>query len=87
MIKEFVSSYEPLQKELLPLYELPEGRNIYEESLSATNRYFPQYVIELKGMADGSGVPFHEVFCTSAAWRTERRAIIFVRALIIMLSL
>lgn len=61
MIKEFVSSYEPLQNELLPLYARPEGREIYEESLTATEKYFPQYVTELKGTADGSGVPFHEV--------------------------
>lgn len=61
MIKEFVSLYEPLQNELLPLYAQPEGRKIYEESLMTTEKYFPQYVIELKGTADGSGVPFHEV--------------------------
>lgn len=62
MIKEFVNSYEPLQAELLSLYAKPEGRKIYEESLKSTEKYFPQYLIELKGVADGSGVPFHEVF-------------------------
>lgn len=61
MIKDYVNSYEPLQKEFLIMYAQPEGRTIFEESLKTTEKYFPQYVIELKGMADGSGVPFHEV--------------------------
>lgn len=61
MIKEYLSSYEPLQAEFLSLYKEPEGRQIYEESLRSTEKYFPQYVIELKGMADGADVPFHEV--------------------------
>jgi len=61
MIKEFVSVYKPLQEEYLKLYAQPEGRQIYEESLNATKKYFPQYVIEMKGLADGSGVPFYEV--------------------------
>ncbi|XP_001942958.2 uncharacterized protein LOC100168878 [Acyrthosiphon pisum] len=62
MIKEFVSVYKPLQEEYLKLYAQPEGRQIYEESLNATKKYFPQYVIEMKGLADGSGVPFYELF-------------------------
>lgn len=61
MIKEYVHSFEPLQQEFLPLYAKPEGRKIYEESLKVTEKYFPQYVIELKGVADGAGVKFHEV--------------------------
>jgi len=61
MIKEYVRLYEPLQSEFLPMYAEPEGRKIYEESLISTQKYFPQYVIELQGVSDGSGVPFHEV--------------------------
>lgn len=62
MIKQFISAYEPLQSEQLKMFALPEGREIYEESLKSTELYFPQYVIELKGVADGAGVPFHEVY-------------------------
>ncbi|XP_025422737.1 uncharacterized protein LOC112692322 isoform X1 [Sipha flava] len=62
IIKQFISAYEPLQSELLKMFALPEGRKIYEESLKSTEQYFPQYVIELKGMADGADVPFHELF-------------------------
>lgn len=75
MIKEFVSSYEPLHNEFLPLYVKPEGRKIYEESLKTTEKYFPQYLIELKGMADGSGVPFHEVGISqnNIIWTNEKK--------------
>lgn len=61
MIKEFISEYKPLQEEYLKLYAQPKGRQIYEESLNATRKYFPQYVIELKGVAGGAGVPFFKV--------------------------
>lgn len=61
MIKNFIRIYEPLQKEMLPLYSQEKGREIYDESLEACKKYFPQYVSELKGMADGAGVQFHEV--------------------------
>lgn len=61
MIKEYIRLYEPLQSEFLPMYAQPEGQKIYEESLKSTQKYFPQYVIELQGVADGAGVPFHEV--------------------------
>ncbi|KAL5243911.1 hypothetical protein ACI65C_011321 [Semiaphis heraclei] len=62
MIKEYIRLYEPLQSEFLPMYAQPEGQKIYEESLKSTQKYFPQYVIELQGVADGAGVPFHELF-------------------------
>jgi len=54
--------YEPLQSEFLPMYAQPEGRQIYEESLKSSQKYFPQYVNELQGLADGAEVPFHVVF-------------------------
>lgn len=62
MIKDYIRLYEPLQSEFLPIYAQPEGRQIYEESLKSTRKFFPQYVIELQGVADGAGVPFHEVY-------------------------
>lgn len=61
MINEFVQTYEPLKDEFLPLYNTHDGRQIYDESLAVTKSYFPQYVSEMQGMADGSGVPFHKV--------------------------
>lgn len=46
---------------MLPLYEQELGQKIYLESLGECQNYFPQYVIELQGMADGAGVEFHMV--------------------------
>ncbi|XP_027849361.2 uncharacterized protein LOC114128947 [Aphis gossypii] len=62
IIKEYVRLYEPLQSEFLPMYAQPEGKEIYEESLKSTQKYFPQYVNELQGLADGAEVPFHVLF-------------------------
>lgn len=61
VIRDFVDAYEPL-KEYLDLYKTTvEGKKVYDECLEATHNYFPQYVIELKGMATGADVPFHKV--------------------------
>ncbi|XP_050527410.1 uncharacterized protein LOC126897677 [Daktulosphaira vitifoliae] len=61
MIKDFLKIYSPLH-DYLKLLEKPEGRIIYEESLKATEKYFPQYVTELQGVADGAKVSFEELF-------------------------
>jgi hypothetical protein len=56
-----LDAYEPL-KEYLEIYETSEdGRRVYNDCLEATNNYFPQYLIELKGIATGADVPFHKV--------------------------
>jgi len=55
-----LKEYQPLE-EYLKIYNTNEGKQIYEECLQVTNEYFPQYVIELKGMAKGAGIPFHHV--------------------------
>ncbi|KAL4121316.1 hypothetical protein QTP88_013855 [Uroleucon formosanum] len=62
VIRDFVDTYEPL-KEYLKIYETTEdGRQVYNECLKTTNKYFPQYLVELKGMATGADVPFHKLF-------------------------
>ncbi|XP_060836567.1 beta-alanyl-dopamine/carcinine hydrolase-like isoform X2 [Rhopalosiphum padi] len=62
VIRDFLDAYEPL-KEYLEIYETSEyGRRVYNDCLEATNKYFPQYLIELKGMATGADVPFHKLF-------------------------
>ncbi|XP_050527413.1 uncharacterized protein LOC126897679 [Daktulosphaira vitifoliae] len=61
MINDYLQKYSPLQN-YLKLFEEPEGRKIYEESLSATEKYFPQYIVELRGIADGSQAPFEQLF-------------------------
>ncbi|VVC42708.1 Peptidase C45 [Cinara cedri] len=61
MIQQYVKAYGPL-KDLLAAYATPKGKKIYQDSLDSCRRYFPQYVIEMEGMADGSGVPFEQLF-------------------------
>lgn len=39
-------------------YETENGRKSYEETLAVVEKQFPQYVRELKGVADGSKIPF-----------------------------
>ncbi|KAF0747070.1 Uncharacterized protein FWK35_00031943, partial [Aphis craccivora] len=62
VIRDFLNAYEPLKK-YLDIYETSEdGKRVYSECLEVTNKYFPQYLIELKGMATGADVPFHKLF-------------------------
>jgi len=66
VIQDFVDTYEPL-KEYLEIYETSaDGRRVYNECLENTDKYFPQYLVELKGMATGADVPFHKVRKTNA---------------------
>lgn len=61
VIRDFVDTYEPL-KEYLEIYETSvDGRRVYNECLENTDKYFPQYLVELKGIAIGADVPFHKV--------------------------
>ena len=50
------------QQKLLPFFDSRVGRDFYEESLRVTQDCFPQYVREVRGMADGAGLPFERVF-------------------------
>ncbi|KAJ8668718.1 hypothetical protein QAD02_010381 [Eretmocerus hayati] len=61
LIQDFVERYRPLQDSYLGMYERPEGRRIYEETLACANEQYPQYVREIQGTADGSGVPFYKL--------------------------
>jgi len=51
----------PLNEVYLPLYETPEGRKVYDDTLEVVQKNFPQYVEEIQGTADGAKVPFHKV--------------------------
>jgi hypothetical protein len=58
-----VSSSSALHDCYLPIYKTPEGLKIYTETLEVVSASFPQYLRELQGIADGSGVEFHKVSC------------------------
>lgn len=63
VIQDFLEDYGPLE-DYLRMYETSdEGKRLYKQCLESTELYFPQYLVELKGMADGAGVPFHKVNC------------------------
>lgn len=61
MIQDFVDIYPPLNKTYLALFVTEEGKNVYEETLDAVKKQFPQYVREIEGTADGANVPFYKV--------------------------
>ncbi|XP_049884915.1 uncharacterized protein LOC126379941 isoform X2 [Pectinophora gossypiella] len=61
LIRSFVSSYGNLrgfERE----YKSPAGRAAYERTLANMRRRHPYYVREMQGIADGSGVPFQQLF-------------------------
>ncbi|XP_014477691.1 PREDICTED: uncharacterized protein LOC106746052 isoform X2 [Dinoponera quadriceps] len=61
MIQNFVDIYPPLNT-YLSLFATEEGRKVYEETLDAAKKQFPQYVREIQGTADGANVPFTKLF-------------------------
>ncbi|XP_043287183.1 uncharacterized protein tan [Venturia canescens] len=61
IINNYVTIYGPLN-EYITIYETPEGRKIYEETLAAVQNQFPQYVREIEGTADGAKIPFFKLF-------------------------
>ncbi|XP_058808214.1 beta-alanyl-dopamine/carcinine hydrolase-like [Phymastichus coffea] len=62
MIREHVDHYWPLNETYMILYETQEGKGIYDETLACVEKQYSQYVREIRGTADGSGVPFHKLF-------------------------
>ncbi|KAK3605406.1 hypothetical protein CHS0354_036316 [Potamilus streckersoni] len=66
--KYFNSSLIPSR--LLPFYNTHKGREIFAEYLKASESSFPQYVTELRGMSDGSGMPFEQLFLMNLAKET-----------------
>lgn len=61
MIRDFVDVYPPLNETYLPLFATEQGKKIYNETLDAVRKQFPQYLKEIEGTADGANVPFHKV--------------------------
>jgi hypothetical protein len=61
MIEDVINRWTFFNKVLLPSFESPQGKLIYDQSLRLCKQKFPQYVEELEGMAEGSTVPFYKV--------------------------
>ncbi|KAK3605407.1 hypothetical protein CHS0354_036317 [Potamilus streckersoni] len=58
--KYFNSSLIPTR--IIPFYNTHKGREIFDEYLKVSESSFPQYVTELRGMSDGSGMSFEHLF-------------------------
>lgn len=61
MIQDFVDIYPPLNEIYLPLFMTEQGKKVYNETLDAVKKQFPQYLREIEGTADGANVPFYKV--------------------------
>ncbi|XP_011696938.1 PREDICTED: uncharacterized protein LOC105455363 [Wasmannia auropunctata] len=62
MIQDFVDIYQPLNEIYLPLFATEQGKKVYDETLNAVKKQFPQYLREIEGTADGANVPFYKLF-------------------------
>jgi hypothetical protein len=54
--------YENCEQQMKEYYVTAEGKEFFETNLRVTQECFPQYVSELRGLADGAGIPFEHVF-------------------------
>jgi len=54
-----------MQQSLLPFYNSDNGQAVYQTFVNSHTKRFPDYVKEMQGIADGSGVPFHVLFLMS----------------------
>lgn len=54
--------FDDCESQMMVFYDSPHGRAVYEESLQACQTSYPQYIKELRGLADGAGMPFEHVF-------------------------
>ena len=60
---------EHLNNVLVEKYQSAKVRRIFESTLKTVNNSFPQYVDEIKGIAQGAKVPFFKAsykICTSS---------------------
>ncbi|KAK3580206.1 hypothetical protein CHS0354_017991 [Potamilus streckersoni] len=56
-----------IQSCVVPFYNSKNGRDIFDEYKIAAEKCFPQYVREIHGMADGSGLQYEQIFLLNIA--------------------
>ncbi|TYZ65765.1 hypothetical protein PybrP1_012634 [[Pythium] brassicae (nom. inval.)] len=61
-IRERVQRSAKLHALLLPFHATPDGQKLYAQYLDTHTTVFPDYVDELRGIAEGSAVPFETIF-------------------------
>ncbi|KAL3854891.1 hypothetical protein ACJMK2_014127 [Sinanodonta woodiana] len=65
VFKEWIHKYfnsSLIPSRIIPFYNTHKGRDVFDEYLKVSESSFPQYVTELRGMADGSGMTFENLF-------------------------
>ena len=60
-IQAFYASFMALHQKFIPFIQTEKGRRIYEGYLKTTQEVMPNYLDEIRGIADGSGVAFEQV--------------------------
>jgi hypothetical protein len=61
-INHAMTKNKTLQEIYLPFCRSPEGRDLYEQLLSIHKEAYPEYLLEIEGIAEGAGRPFEEIF-------------------------
>ncbi|HPQ39504.1 MAG TPA: C45 family autoproteolytic acyltransferase/hydrolase [bacterium] len=61
-IRKIIAAHPELNRKMRPCYSTPEGRRRYDAFLDIHRHIYPDYVMELQGMADGAGCDFRDLF-------------------------
>ncbi|KAF6201227.1 hypothetical protein GE061_005674 [Apolygus lucorum] len=61
LIRDYVESNRDVQF-ALKLYETPKGKEVFCSCFDAVSRMYPEYIRELRGLSDGSKIPFPTLF-------------------------
>ncbi|CAF1103708.1 unnamed protein product [Brachionus calyciflorus] len=60
-IKEYLKEFKEFEEYLLPAINSNDGKILLDTFLTTTNKKYPWYVEEMKGIADGSSLPFDHI--------------------------
>lgn len=66
-IHQFYQHSTLVQQGLLPFYDCKAGRSIFASYLKNVTKAFPDYLKEIRGMADGCGMAFENIFLLNIA--------------------
>ncbi len=61
-VRETVQNHQNLHLKMRPFLRQPDGYSRFQEFIDVHERMYPDYLKELKGMADGSGTRFEDLF-------------------------
>lgn len=56
-----MSSNSFYNEQMVPYYNKADGKKLYDSLTQEAMASFPQYVEEIQGLANGSGLPFYKV--------------------------